>query len=83
MIRREAWEDVGPFDERFFPGMYEDNDWCDRALAKGWGLVIAPGVYIHHHGQQTFKVAGYSTKQVLAENRKRYEEKRANEVAKT
>ncbi len=28
MVRRQTWDDVGGFDERFFPAYYEDADLC-------------------------------------------------------
>lgn len=45
MVRREAWDDVGGFDERFF--LYcEDVDWSLRARERGWRLRFAPGVEV-------------------------------------
>jgi GT2 family glycosyltransferase len=47
-IRREAWEEVGGFDEGFF--MYaEDMDWCLRAHALGWQVHYLPEASIVHH----------------------------------
>lgn len=37
LLRRAAWEDVGPFDEGFRPAYFEDNDWDRRLLLAGWG----------------------------------------------
>lgn len=46
-IRREAWEEVGGFDEGFF--MYaEDIDWCLRAHEAGWGIYYVPSAVIMH-----------------------------------
>lgn len=46
-IRREAWEQVGGFDEGFF--MYaEDMDWCLRAHQAGWRIYYLPGAVITH-----------------------------------
>ncbi len=38
LVRREAWERVGPLDEEFF-AYGEDADWCLRARRAGWSLV--------------------------------------------
>jgi GT2 family glycosyltransferase len=47
LIRRAAWVDVGPFDERFF--VYsEDEDWEKRAVAKGWRVWLCPEVTAVH-----------------------------------
>lgn len=41
LVRRAAWEDVGPFDEAYF--MYtEDLDWCARARKRGWMIQYLP-----------------------------------------
>jgi GT2 family glycosyltransferase len=47
MVRREALEQVGPLDERFF--MYaEDKDWCKRYWKAGWSVVYYPGAEAIH-----------------------------------
>jgi len=50
MVRREAIEDVGALDERFF--LYgEDIEWCYRLRLGGWGVHYLPQAVIeHHHG---------------------------------
>lgn len=48
VIRRQAVQQVGMLDERFF--MYwEDVDWCKRMRDKGWKVIYWPGVKIVHH----------------------------------
>ena len=47
IIRRQAWEAVGPLDEGFFM-YYEDIDWCYRAQAKGWAIFYVPSARITH-----------------------------------
>jgi len=57
MMRRDAVEDVGLLDERFF--MYsEELDWCYRAKQKGWKIVYLPTAKVVHH-------EGRSSEQVL------------------
>jgi len=53
LVRREAIEQVGMMDERFF--MYcEETDWCYRFRMKGWKVMFAPvGRIIHFGGQST------------------------------
>ena len=49
LIRREAVEDVGLLDERFF--MYwEDADYCFRLREAGWKLGVAGDSHICHKG---------------------------------
>jgi len=46
-IRRQAWEQVGGFDEGFF--MYaEDIDWCWRARQAGWRVCYVPQAVVVH-----------------------------------
>jgi N-acetylglucosaminyl-diphospho-decaprenol L-rhamnosyltransferase len=56
LIRREAWEQVGPLDESYF--MYsEELDWCRRAKAAGWRVVYVPwATVVHHEGQSSNQV---------------------------
>jgi N-acetylglucosaminyl-diphospho-decaprenol L-rhamnosyltransferase len=52
LIRREAWEQVGPLDENMF--MYsEELDWCRRAKAAGWRVVYVPWATVVHHEAQS------------------------------
>jgi len=49
LVRREAWDGVGGFDERFF--LYsEEVDLCLRVRRAGWKIVHSPAVTILHHG---------------------------------
>ena len=49
LLRREAIDDVGGFDERYF--MYaEDLDWCWRARRRGWEIRLEPGAVVRHVG---------------------------------
>lgn len=57
LLRREALEEVGTLDERFF--MYsEELDWCYRAKKAGWEVVYLPTARVVHH-------VGKSSEQVL------------------
>jgi hypothetical protein len=47
LVRREAWEAVGPLDEEFF-AYGEDADWCLRARRAGWTLVHRPAARVRH-----------------------------------
>jgi len=52
LVRREAIDAVGGFDERFH--MYgEDNEWCLRMVRAGWRLVFEPGAVIRHDEAQS------------------------------
>lgn len=48
MVRREAIQQVGLLDERFF--MYgEDLDWALRMKQRGWKVLYNPAVTVYHH----------------------------------
>jgi exopolysaccharide biosynthesis WecB/TagA/CpsF family protein len=50
-VRREAFEAVGGFDERFFL-FSEETDLCKRIQDAGWEAHLEPGVtFIHHAGK--------------------------------
>lgn len=47
--RREAVEEAGLLDERFF--FYaEDKDWCKRLKAAGWKIIYLPEAEVVHYG---------------------------------
>ncbi|MGY1779787.1 glycosyltransferase [Geodermatophilus sp. SYSU D01036] len=52
LLRREALDQVGRFDERFF--LYaEETDWQRRAVEAGWRTAELPGVTALHEGAGT------------------------------
>ena len=62
-FRREVWEEVGPFDERF--RLYaQDLDFCLRARAAGWRVEIVPEFrVVHHHGATVGRRPGAAGRQ--------------------
>jgi GT2 family glycosyltransferase len=49
LLRRSAWDQVGPFDERFW--LYsEEVDWSRRAHAAGWTIGLLNEVLVRHVG---------------------------------
>lgn len=54
-LRHEAIADVGLLDAEAFPQGYgEENDWCQRAEARGWRHVIAGNVFVRHARSRSF-----------------------------
>lgn len=47
LLRREAVERVGSFDERYFM-YFEENDLCQRLRKAGWRVMVAPGALAVH-----------------------------------
>ncbi|MGA6924502.1 MAG: glycosyltransferase, partial [Desulfosarcina sp.] len=63
-IKRAALDQVGLFDEeRFGKGYGEENDFCQRAIRKGWRNMIAADVFVHHWGAASFQ--GQKAQRVL------------------
>jgi GT2 family glycosyltransferase len=65
LLHRTTLEQLGPLDERFGHGNYEDDDWSLRARILGYRLVIARDAFLHHEGHQTFKSLGIDLKEQL------------------
>jgi GT2 family glycosyltransferase len=56
LIRRETFDQVGGFDERFFL-YWEDADFCKRAADAGWSTWYAPAAEVVHRTARTSRHA--------------------------
>lgn len=74
-VRRQAFEDVGGFDERYAVGGFEDDDLCRRLCDRGLRLVVAHESFVHHAGHKTFDANGVDWFAQQEHNAKRFEEK--------
>jgi GT2 family glycosyltransferase len=65
LVRKEAWEEAGGFDETFF--MYsEETDLCLRLRRLGWRIVLCPtSVFVHLGGASTAGVSGEMEREQL------------------
>ena len=64
-IKRVCLDEVGLFDEQAFgKGYGEENDFCQRAIIKGWRNIIAADTFVYHWGSTSFK--GEKAKRVEA-----------------
>jgi hypothetical protein len=50
MIRRDVWEKLSGFDERFYPLWFEDVDFAARAAALGYRMYYTPRAVAKHTG---------------------------------
>ena len=48
-VRKELWDEIGGFDERFAPAYYEDTDLAFMARQLGWKVRFQPRARIVHH----------------------------------
>ena len=76
-MRREVFEAVGPLDERFEIGMFEDDDYARRISATGMKLICAEDVFVHHFGEASFSrlYADGERSRIFETNRQRFEDK--------
>jgi len=57
-IARSVIDAIGYFDVRNFPRGYgEENDYCLRAMDKGFGLVVATHTYVYHAKTKSYSPA--------------------------
>jgi O-antigen biosynthesis protein len=68
LIRRQAYEKIGPLDERFGMGNFEDDDYSLRLRLAGYKLLLCGDTFIHHYGSVSFSEDSVMYKRVLAEN---------------
>lgn len=55
-LSREAIDKVGNYDEENFPiGYGEENDWCQRAIKKGFSNVLVENLFVYHQHGATFE----------------------------
>jgi GT2 family glycosyltransferase/SAM-dependent methyltransferase len=76
-MRRDAYERIGPLDEQFEVGMFEDDDYSMRMHRSGYRVVCAMDTFVHHVGQAAFGPLIRSGKydEIFNLNKKKYEEK--------
>ena len=75
-MRRAVRDRIGPLDERFGIGMFEDGDYCRRVRAAGLEVRCARDAFVHHWQMASFR--RMPREEYLAlyeENRRRFEEK--------
>ena len=76
MFSRKTYEAVGPLDEAFGRGFFEDDDYCRRVEQLGLSIACAEDVFIHHHLSASFNKLKSADRQALFEqNKATYEAK--------
>ena len=65
MVRRAVWEQLGGFDEKYYPLWFEDVDFCRRACDLGYVFYFVPEAVAKHTG-------GHSIPRIRVELRQYY-----------
>ena len=84
LLRRRAYAEVGPFDERFFL-FSEEVDWMRRAADAGWSVVFTPEARCVHvggaaHGGRMFRENVRGNLRYLALHGRPHEAERARKL---
>ncbi len=76
-IRRETLERVGPLDEQYDIGTFEDDDYAVRLRSQGYRLVCAEDVFVHHFGGVSLGslLTSGEFQELLGANRQRFRRK--------
>jgi GT2 family glycosyltransferase len=82
-FNKKVVDEIGMFDEKSFgKGYGEENDWCQRAVKKGYKNVIIPNLFVYHKHGGSFPAE--EKKKLIQENFKKLLKKHpryAKEVA--
>jgi GT2 family glycosyltransferase len=82
MIRRSAFQEVGGFDDRFYPAWYEDVDFCKQLKSAGWHIYFDPAARFLHEGGYSARALGTSAFAVAYyRNQLRYAHKHMSRIA--
>ena len=78
MIRERTVRELGPIDESYGVGNFEDDDYCLRAIRAGYRLCVAEDAFVFHYGGRTFAGMGLTDEKwqgLIDENERRFFEK--------
>lgn len=67
-VSRQALKQIGPLDEVYGRGYYEETDWCFRAAKAGFAHRLSANVFVYHKGKISFGQENYN--QLMKQNRK-------------
>jgi GT2 family glycosyltransferase len=76
-MKRQVYLRLGPLDEQFEIGLFEDDDYSLRAVRSGYRVICAEDCFVHHYGQVSFGRSGSAKnyEALLHNNRQRFERK--------
>jgi len=59
LIKREVFNRIGLFDEKFELGYGEEGDFCVRAKKKGYKAICCDDAFVYHYGKKSFGDSPY------------------------
>jgi GT2 family glycosyltransferase len=77
LVRRAAWDEVGGFDEGYFPAYYEDVDLCMGLRGLGWEVWFTPTARVRHLESAS---AGSAKRAMFEAGERRFKAKWAQEL---
>jgi GT2 family glycosyltransferase len=80
LLRTELLQKIGPLDERFGLGNFEDDDYCLRSIMAGLKTAYTKSVYIHHHQAASFRENNIDYKALMRRNAKLFVEKWGQDI---
>lgn len=78
LLKKSAIQKIGLLDETFFPGGYEDDDYCIRLKECGIEPKLCRDVFIHHWGSASFGELQQTHFQEKADKNRNYLEEKHN-----
>lgn len=76
VFARRVIDKIGLLDERFYPGSFEDIDYCLRIKQAGFKQMVIRGCFVHHFGSGSFSKLDMPDRVNISNvNRQRFEEK--------
>jgi GT2 family glycosyltransferase len=74
-MSREIYEKIGPMDNMYGIGWFEDDDYCYRVKKDGYKIVINKNSFIYHKGSATMNIIPDNKKELFDRNKNYYQDK--------
>lgn len=78
LTKREVVSKVGLLDERFFPGVYEYDDYSLRIRLSGYRLLLCKDTFIHNYSRAAISNNKSTLEDIKAANKQKFEAKWKN-----
>ncbi len=75
LLRRSMLREIGLLDTRFWPGNFEDNDICCRAVEAGYKIVVSNRSLVYHFVSTTFRQDEEAWHRLFAVNKRLFDSK--------